>query len=73
MEDNLATISQGPLRQFAVEIAGGNCKNHLLRMRDGIVRRLRENLQECLATLGMGAVLFIGITLFLHQLAEHGW
>lgn len=73
MKENLATIHQGPLSQFAVEIAGRNCKNHLLRMRDRIVSLLREHVLECLAILGTGGVFFIGITLFLLQLAEHGW
>lgn len=73
MKENLATISQGPLSQFAVAIAGRSHKNHLPRIRDNIVLLLRKNVLEWLATLGTGVILFIAITLFLLQLAEHGW
>jgi len=72
MKDSLATISQGPLNQFAVETAGRNCKSHLSQARNNFVCLLRENFLDGLATLGTGIVFFIGITLFLLQLAEHG-
>jgi hypothetical protein len=47
--------------------------NRLHQVRTAFLQSIRQALPTMLASCGTGVILFIGISLFLYQLAEHGW
>ena len=46
--------------------------NRLYQVRTAFLQRIRQALPTLMASCGIGVIFFIGISLFLYQLAEHG-
>ena len=47
--------------------------NRLYQVRTAFLQSIRQALPTILASCCTGIIFFIGISLFLYQLAEHGW
>ena len=54
-------------------LAGSIFINRLHQVRTAFLQSIRQALPTLLASCGTGVIFFIGISLFLYQLAEHGW
>ncbi len=73
MKYNSQSISHILYSQLSSEVAGGIFQSQVLQARSNLLYLAKKILPTIVATLAMGVVLLIGITLFLYQLAEHGW
>jgi hypothetical protein len=73
MKENSQSINHILFGQLLSETAGCIFQNQVLQARSNILHLARKILPTVVATLIMGGVFFVGITLFLYQLAEHGW
>lgn len=72
MKDNSQSINHILFSQLSSEVAGRIFQSQVLQARSNLLHLGKRILPTVLATLAMGVVFFIGITLFLYQLAEHG-
>ena len=73
MKEHSPSIHRGIFEQLSGGVAEQLAQEHILRIRWQIAGLLKAFLPTVLATLAMAAILFTGISLFLVQLAEHGW
>ena len=73
MKYNSQSINHILYSQLSSEAAGRIFQSQVLQVRSNLLRLTRRILPTIVATLVMGVVLFIGITVFLYQLAEHSW
>jgi hypothetical protein len=73
MKENTQNIDHLLFNQLSGEVAGRLLYNQIRQARVFLSRLTGRILPTIFATLTMGVILFIGITLFLYQLAEQGW
>jgi len=73
MKENTQSIDHLLFNQLSGEVAGRLLYNQIRQAHVFLSRLAGRILPTIFATLTMGVILFIGITLFLYQLAEHGW
>ncbi|MBU1565354.1 MAG: hypothetical protein KJ630_06980 [Proteobacteria bacterium] len=73
MKENSESINHILFNQFSGVVAGRFFQNLVQQARSQLLHLARKFLPSIVATLVIGAVFFIGISLFLYQLAEHGW
>ncbi len=73
MKYNSQSINHILYSQLSSEVAGRLFQSQTLQVRLNFLHPAKKILPTIFATLAMAVILFIGITLFLYQLAEHGW
>ncbi len=73
MKDNSQSINHLLFSQLSGEIAGRIFQSQVLQARTNLLHLARKIFPTIIAILTIGVIFFIGITLFLYQLAEHGW
>jgi hypothetical protein len=73
MKENTQSIDHLLFNQLSGEVAGRLLHSQMRQARLALSHLAARILPTIFATLTMGVILFIGITLFLYQLAEHGW
>lgn len=73
MKGNSQSIDRTVFDHLSGATAGHIMQSQLRHVRVLLSGLRRNLLPAVLSTLAMAGILFTGITLFLYQLAEHGW
>ena len=73
MKENTDTINEVIFTHFPSVHTGRNRSNPLFKSLKRRILSCKSQLQNGVASLGIGTVLLIAVYLFFSQLAEYGW